>query len=81
MGDLIYICNIDKFQYICTIDKMRELQLNPKNFQLLLPMLQYEWSGNRIRLLTACDMEHLYGVGRKWDDVTEYAREVQKEYV
>ena len=76
MGDLIYIVNLDKREYISTIDKMRELELNPTHFHLLLAMFQSDWNGDRIKLINVFELERL----GKFKDKTEKAKEIYKEF-
>ena len=79
MGDLIYIVNLDKREYICTIDKMRELELNPTHFHLLLAMFQSDWNGDRIKLMNVFELERLERLG-KFKNKTEKAKEIYKEF-
>lgn len=78
MGELIYIVNLDKHEYFCTIDKMTELELNPEHFHQLLPMMQYNWNGDRIKLMNVFELESL-SKNRIYLDVSEQAKQRYKE--
>lgn len=77
----MYIINLDKGEYLCPIDKMRELELNPTHFQLLLAMFQAGWNGDRIKIDTVFFLERLEQQTKiKFKDVTEHAKEIMSEW-
>ena len=76
MGELIYIVNLDRKEYISKANKMREWELNPKELLLLFAMLQTDWSGNRIELVSELSIDRL----GKLDNVTKKAEEIAQEF-
>lgn len=76
MGELIYIVNLDKKEYISKANKMREWELNPKELLLLFAMLQTDWAGNRIQLISQLSIDRL----GKLDNVTKKAEEIAQEF-
>ncbi len=76
MGELIYIVNLDRKEYISKANKMREWELNPKELLLLFAMLQTDWAGNRIQLISELSIDRL----GKLDNVTKKAEEIAQEF-
>lgn len=75
MGEIIYIVNLDKKEYISKANKMREWELNPEESSLLFLMMDYYWSGDRIKLVGSSNIDSYPNM----TDVTERALTIQKE--